>query len=407
MKKNIFKLLALATVFTISLQSCTVEIREDADKPTTDGSGTTTGSVMSGSGTLSGTITKDLTIKKGTYYIDGLVRITDGVKLTIEPGATFYAKTPTTSGLIILKGAKAYMEGTATEPIVFTTESKKPGDWCGITIYGDAPIKANGGGSTATSEDGLNQIYGGTDVGSNSGVYRYIRVEYGGKKIGDGTSEFNNITFYAVGSGTIVENIVSYKGTDDGVEFFGGTVSAKNFISYGNFDDSFDWQDGWYGQDNSNWFAYQTGTGNFGMEIESSNNADANFPKVSGLTLIRATGTNPETAGSSEISAIQFKKHGNGKFSNVYIEGYKNTGGKNAFPVLIQDSPTDVSQVIAGKIAVTPINVVNSDNAGVWGYSGFTSTAPKTITNSAVAKVSITGGNWSTVEGVDLTSLLK
>ena len=47
------------------------------------------------------------------------------------------------------------------------------------------------------------------------------------KKIGDGTSEFNNITFYAVGSGTIVENIVSYKGTDDGVEFFGGTVSAK------------------------------------------------------------------------------------------------------------------------------------------------------------------------------------
>ena len=255
MKKNIFKFLALAAVLTISLQSCTVEIREDADTPTTDGSGNTTGTVMSGSGTLTGTITKDLTIKKGAYYIDGLVRITDGVKLTIEPGATFYAKTTTTSGLIILKGAKAYMEGTATDPIVFTTESKKPGDWCGITIYGDAPIKANGGGSTATSEDGLNQIYGGSDVGSNSGVYRYIRVEYGGKKIGDGTSEFNNITFYAVGSGTIVENIVSYKGTDDGVEFFGGTVSAKNFISYGNFDDSFDWQDGWYGQDNSNWFA--------------------------------------------------------------------------------------------------------------------------------------------------------
>lgn len=401
MKKNILKFLALATIFTISLQSCTVEITEDTDIPTSGGEN------ISGSGTITGTITKDLTIKKGTYYIQGLVRVVDGVKLTIEPGATFYAKTDVTSGLIILKGAKAYIEGTAAEPIVFTTESKKPGDWCGITIYGDAPIKANGGGSTATSEDGLNQIYGGTDVGSNSGVYRYIRVEYGGKKIGDGTSEFNNITFYAVGSGTIVENIVSYKGTDDGVEFFGGTVSAKNFISYGNFDDSFDWQDGWYGQDNSNWFAYQTGTGNFGMEIESSNNADANFPKVSGLTLIRATGTNPETAGSSEISAIQFKKHGNGKFTNVYIDGYKNTGGKQAYPVLIQDSPTDISQVIANKVLVSPINVVNSDNAGVWGYT-FTSTAPKTITNSsAVTKVAITGGAWSTVEGVDLTSLLK
>ena len=401
MKKNILKFLALATIFTISLQSCTVEITEDTDIPTSGGEN------ISGSGTITGTITKDLTIKKGTYYIQGLVRVVDGVKLTIEPGATFYAKTDVTSGLIILKGAKAYIEGTAAEPIVFTTESKKPGDWCGITIYGDAPIKANGGGSTATSEDGLNQIYGGTDVGSNSGVYRYLRIEYGGKKIGDGTSEFNNITFYAVGSGTIVENIVSYKGTDDGIEFFGGTVSAKNFISYGNFDDSFDWQDGWYGQDNSNWFAYQTGTGNFGMEIESSNNADANFPKVAGITLIRAAGTNPETAGSSEISAIQFKKHGNGKFTNVYIDGYKNTGGKQAYPVLIQDSPTDISQVIANKVLVSPINVVNSDNAGVWGYT-FTSTAPKTITNSsAVTKVAITGGAWSTVEGVDLTSLLK
>ena len=401
MKKNILKFLALATIFTISLQSCTVEITEDTDIPTSGGEN------ISGSGTITGTITKDLTIKKGTYYIQGLVRVVDGVKLTIEPGATFYAKTDVTSGLIILKGAKAYIEGTAAEPIVFTTESKKPGDWCGITIYGDAPIKANGGGSTATSEDGLNQIYGGTDVGSNSGVYRYLRIEYGGKKIGDGTSEFNNITFYAVGSGTIVENIVSYKGTDDGVEFFGGTVSAKNFISYGNYDDSFDWQDGWYGQDNSNWFAYQTGTGNFGMEIESSNNADANFPKVAGITLIRAAGTNPETAGSSEISAIQFKKHGNGKFTNVYIDGYKNTGGKQAYPVLIQDSPTDISQVIANKVLVSPINVVNSDNAGVWGYT-FTSTAPKTITNSsAVTKVAITGGAWSTVEGVDLTSLLK
>lgn len=407
MKKNIFKLLALATVLTISLQSCTVEIMEDTDIPTTEGGGSTTGNVMSGSGNLTGTITKDLLIKKGTYTIEGLVKITDGVRLTIEPGAVFLAKTNTTSGLVILKGAKAYIEGTAAEPIVFTTESKKPGDWCGITVYGDAPIKANGGGSTATSEDGLNQIYGGTDVGSNSGVYRYVRVEYAGKKIGDGSSEFNGFTFYAVGAGTILENLVSYKGTDDGIEFFGGTVSAKNFISYGNFDDSFDWQDGWYGQDNSNWFAYQTGTGNFGMEIESSNNADANFPKVAGITLIRAAGTNPETAGSSEISAIQFKKHGNGKFTNVYIDGYKNTGGKQAYPVLIQDSPTDISQVIANKIAVTPINVVNSDNAGVWGYT-FTSTAPKTITNStAVTKVSITGGAWSTVEGVDLTSLLK
>ncbi len=407
MKNNIYKLLTIVLA-SFALVSCRVEINENTDAATQTGTGTTTGNIMNGTGTLSGTITQDLLIKEGTYTLTGLVKIAAGVKLTVEPGATFNVTTTTTSGLVFLKGSKAYLDGSSTKPIVFTTTTKSPGDWCGITVYGDAPIKANGGGASATSEDGLNQIYGGTDIGSNSGIFRYVRVEYAGKKIGDGTSEFNGWTFYAVGAGTILENLVSYKGTDDGIEFFGGTVSAKNFISYGNYDDAFDWQDGWYGQDNSNWFAYQTGTGNYGMEIESSNNADANAPKVTGITLIRAAGTNPEVAGSSEISAIQFKKHGNGKFSNVYIKGYVNTGGKNAYPIVIQDLATDNLQVLANKIAVTPINIVDSDNTSTYYYAGFTSTAPKTITQTAsVSKIQMTGGAWSTVEGVDLTTLLQ
>ena len=77
---------------------------------------------------------------------------------------------------------------------------------------------------------------------------------------------------------------MAYKGTDDGYEFFGGTVSASNLVSYGNYDDAFDWQDSWSGQNNSNWFAYQTSIGNFGMEIESSSNADNTAPKISGIT---------------------------------------------------------------------------------------------------------------------------
>lgn len=40
----------------------------------------------------------------------------------------------------------------------------------------------------------------------------------------------------------------------------------------GNYDDAFDWQDGWQGQNNSNWYAYQEGKGNFGIEIEASSN---------------------------------------------------------------------------------------------------------------------------------------
>ena len=406
MKKNILNLLSLAAVFAVT--SCTVEIREEADiNGGGTGTGTTTGAVLSGTGTLTGTLKQNTVVKKGTYALEGIVKVPEGVSLTIEPGATFTAKTSVGSSLVVLQGGKIYAEGTASEPIVFTSDNKKPGDWGGVTIYGNAPIKAINGASKALSEDGNNVYYGGDNPNDNSGSLKYVRVEYGGKKIGDGTSETNSMTFYSVGAGTVLENLVAYMGTDDGYEFFGGTVSGKNLVAYGNYDDSFDWQDAWSGQNNSNWFAYQTSIGNFGMEIEASGNADNTAPKVNGITLIRAAGTKPETAGSIEVSAIQFKKHGNGIFSNVFIDGYKDTDGKKAYAVLIQDAATETEQVNKNKITVSPINHTGSDNLNIWGYA-YTPNGAKTFTSDAtVKKVSLTSGNWATVNGVDLLSALK
>ncbi|OWR12968.1 hypothetical protein [Chryseobacterium sp. VAUSW3] len=406
MKKNILNLLSLAAVFAVT--SCTVEIREEADiNGGGTGTGTTTGAVLSGTGTLTGTLKQNTVVKKGTYALEGIVKVPEGVSLTIEPGATFTAKTSVGSSLVVLQGGKIYAEGTASEPIVFTSDNKKPGDWGGVTIYGNAPIKAINGASKALSEDGNNVYYGGDNPNDNSGSLKYVRVEYGGKKIGDGTSETNSMTFYSVGAGTVLENLVAYMGTDDGYEFFGGTVSGKNLVAYGNYDDSFDWQDAWSGQNNSNWFAYQTSIGNFGMEIEASGNADNTAPKVNGLTLIRAAGTKPETAGSIEVSAIQFKKHGNGIFSNVFIDGYKDTDGKKAYAVLIQDAATETEQVNKNKISVSPVNHTGSDNQNIWGYA-YTPNGAKTFTSDAtVKKVNLTSGNWATVNGVDLLSALK
>ncbi len=406
MKKNILNLLSLAAVFAVT--SCTVEIREEADiNGGGTGTGTTTGAVLSGTGTLTGTLKQNTVVKKGTYALEGIVKVPEGVSLTIEPGATFTAKTSVGSSLVVLQGGKIYAEGTASEPIVFTSDNKKPGDWGGVTIYGNAPIKAINGASKALSEDGNNVYYGGDNPNDNSGSLKYVRVEYGGKKIGDGTSETNSMTFYSVGAGTVLENLVAYMGTDDGYEFFGGTVSGKNLVAYGNYDDSFDWQDAWSGQNNSNWFAYQTSIGNFGMEIEASGNADNTAPKVNGITLIRAAGTKPETAGSIEVSAIQFKKHGNGIFSNVFIDGYKDTDGKKAYAVLIQDVATETEQVNKNKISVSPVNHTGSDNLNIWGYA-YTPNGAKTFTSDAtVKKVNLTSGNWATVNGVDLLSALK
>lgn len=406
MKKK-FLPLALALVVGLGVTSCTVEINDDIDNPTTVVPPGTTEGVLSGTGTLTGTIAKDLLIKKGNYTLDGLVKVTNGATITIEAGAVFNVVTNKTSALIILNDGLINAQGTASEPIVFTTSTKTPGDWGGITIYGEAPIKALNGNTTAISEDGNALSYGGNNPNDYSGIMKFVRAEYAGKKIGDGTSETNTFTFYSVGAATVLENLVAYKGTDDGFEWFGGTVSGKNLVAYGNYDDSFDWQDAWSGQTNSNWFAYQVGTGNFGMEIEASSNADNTPPKVSNITLIRAAGTNPETANSPEITAIQFKKQGTGLFSNVYISGYKNIGSQKAYSVLIQDIATETSQVNTGKIKVEPMTYLDSDNLGVWGYA-YTPNGGKTFTNTAtVTKVAMTGGAWTTVDGVDLLAALK
>ncbi|WP_312993076.1 hypothetical protein [Chryseobacterium flavum] len=396
MKRRVLSLLSLTAVLTLTLNSCTIEVN--------DGLGETV--VTPGTTDLEGVISKDTVFKKGNYKLRGVVKVMNGATLTIEAGATFTVDTSVTSGLVVLQDGKINAVGTAAEPIVFTTSTKTPGDWGGITLYGNAPIKAVNGNTSAFSEDGNNVKYGGNDAASNSGVMKFVRVEYAGKKIGDGTSETNSMTFYAVGSGTILENLVTYKGTDDGYEFFGGTVSAKNIVSYGNYDDSFDWQDAWSGQENTNWYAFQTGTGNFGMEIESSGNVDNTAPKISNITLIRNAGTNPESANSAEISAIQFKKQGTGIFSNVYISGYKNTGSQKAYAVLIQDDATNLSQVAAGKVKVEPLTYLNSDNPGVWGYAQ--TNGGKTFTNAAtVTKVSLVPGAWATVDGVNLLAGLQ
>lgn len=402
--------IAAAFFIALGLTSCTFNINDGADRLENE-TPSTNGQVLSGSGTLKGLITQDLTIKKGVYNLEGIVKVTGGAKLIIEAGAVFKASNTISSALVVLQDGKIYANGTASEPIVFTSASTNPsaGDWGGVTLYGNAPIKALNGASSAMSEDGNNVRYGGNDAGHSSGVLKFVRVEYAGKKIGDGTSETNTFTFYSVGTGTTLENLVAYKGSDDGFEFFGGTASASNLVAYGNFDDSFDWQDAWGGQDNRNWYAFQTTTGNFGMEIEASSNVENTPPKVSGITLIRDANTNPETTNSPEISAIQFKKQGSGIFSNVYISGYKNIGNQKAYSVLIQDKATNDAQVANGNIRVEPINYLNSDNGLAWGYAttqAWQMPNPKTFTNANVSKVSLPKGAWATVNGVDLLSAL-
>lgn len=364
-------------------------------------------------GEITGTITANKTFAFGNYTMKGMVKINDGVTVTFEKGSTITAdKTSGETALVVLKGGKLIAEGTADEPIVFTEKSKVAGSWGGIIMYGDAPIVPGLSSTTAESEDGLKLIYGGSNAGHSSGSLKYVRVEHAGQVITTNQKEHNGFSFYAVGSGTVLENLVSYNGNDDGFEFYGGTVSGKNLISYGNKDDSFDWQDGWRGQDNTNWFAYQTGTANYGVEIEAKSVNNAFYPKVTNITLKRAANTGTEAPSAPEYDAFQFKKEGNGDFSNVVIDGFNNQVSATVFGSAVQllDLNTYNNQVLTGKIKLNNVKITNTSNTFFAGANTFVLQASSFGTNWSVSTTatgaSLTPGKWATVDGVNLLAKL-
>ena len=392
MKKIILSLAILATAFT----SCT---SSDDD---------TTTPVVTGE--ITGIITNNITYPLGSYTLKGIVKIESGAIVTFAAGSTITCdKTTGDNALVVKNGAKLYMNGTAAQPVIFTEKSGVPGSWGGIIMYGDAPINAIGAAVTSTSEDGNALSYGGTNATHNGGSLTYTRVEYAGSKLADGTKELNGFSFYSVGSGTTLDHLVSYRGADDGFEFYGGTASMTNAISYGNYDDAFDWQDGWKGQLNSNWYGLQVTKGNFGIEIETSNNNNAFWPKVTGITLKRLAGCTPEVAGAIEIDAFQFKKEGNGEFDNVVIDGYGNyTEGTTTYQgaaVKIQDVTTNNNQVNGSKIKLTNVKISNTTQIVPVGAIPAISVSFPTgqfTTSTTATGASITTGAWSTVGGVNL-----
>ncbi|MFT3794955.1 hypothetical protein [Flavobacterium sp.] len=393
------KFLAMAAFASIFFASCSDDDSTDSGTP-----------IVPVEGTISGTYTSNQTFAYGNYSLEGVVKVNPGVTLTFDAGSTITADATTgDNALVVLKGGKLIINGTADAPVVFTEASKIPGSWAGIIMYGDAPINALGGVSTALSEDGNSITYGGSDASHSSGALHYVRVEYAGAKLGDGTKENNAFTFYAVGSGTVLDHLVAYKGADDGYEFFGGTVSATDLVAYGNYDDSFDWQDGWQGQNNSNWYAYQTGKGNFGMEIEASNNNNSYGPKVNNITLKKAAGTVTESDADVQVDAFQFKKEGNGTYNNIIIDGYGNyTVGATTYQgaaVKIQDANTNTNQVNSGKLKLTNVKVTNTTQMSPVGATPaiiVNFPAENWTTTSGATGATITGGAWTTVNGTNL-----
>lgn len=207
-------------------------------------------------------VDEDITLSANTLYIlHNYYRITSGHTITIEAGTEIHGTGGTTPGtLVIERGADIIADGTTTCPIVFTSNETipAPGDWGGLVILGNAPVNVSAaGGATPSGTNGLGIIeglptpnntgyYGGSDAADNSGILRYVRIEYAGNTIGT-DNELNGLTLGGVGSGTTLSYVQVSFGEDDGFEFFGGTVNGDHLIANRNGDDDFDTDQGYSG----------------------------------------------------------------------------------------------------------------------------------------------------------------
>ncbi len=205
--------------------------------------------------TLKGNITSNMTLTGSAtqkYILSGFVYVKSGVTLTINPGTIVFGEKLTKGTLIIERGAKLMAEGTASQPIVFTSNqaagSRDYGDWGGIIICGKATVNLPGG--EGTIEGGTGAMFGGAlapDDADNSGSLKYVRIEFPGIPF-QPNQEINGLTLAGVGSGTTIDYIqVSYSG-DDSYEFFGGTVNAKHIVAHRGWDDDFDTDNGYKGK---------------------------------------------------------------------------------------------------------------------------------------------------------------
>lgn len=326
---------------------------------------------------ITGEITGNRTLDASkTYTLSGGVHIKAGATLTI-PAGTMIKSNPdeAVAYLLVEQGAKVDAQGTAASPIVFTSgnETPKRGDWGGIIVCGKAPINA---GSTATAEVG-DVLYGGSDAADNSGIYKYIRVEYTGNAIND-DKEHNGFTFNGVGSATTVEYLQAYMGNDDGFEFFGGTLKANYLVSTGSKDDSFDWTYGWAGS-GSYWYAEQANdAGDRGIEADN-NSKDHTASPYSNPTLSNITLKGNKTDGND---GIRLRVGTKGNLSNVMVDNFGGAG------VQVKDDQTGLN-VNDGSLTVS--NVKLSNVTTEFGYPDNV-TADKKFTNGTTATGS--GSTW-------------
>ncbi len=288
------------------------------------------------------------------YVLQQIVRVNDGATLTIEAGTTVRAvqgRTPPNyvepGALIVLRGGKIDAVGTASQPIVFTSNAepgfKAPGQWGGVILLGNATVNQ---GTAAVEGIPSGAEYGGTNDGDSSGTLRFVRIEYGGFSLSTG-KEINGLTLAGVGRGTTIDHVQVRRVSDDCFEFFGGVVDAKYLTCQSSEDDGFDFDFGYRGRLQ---FLIHQQDGSFANVDDAMNGIEADNesqalgtpslprtePTIYNLTLCGSGAPTPTgVRGIKERFGMLWRRNAKGHVHNAVVLGFE--AGLD-----IRDAQTDV-----------------------------------------------------------------
>lgn len=270
---------------------------------------------------LTGAITGTRELSADTLYLlQGIVTVEDGGELRIDAGTEIRGDVNANpSALVVKVGGRILAEGTREAPIVFTSSApvgeRTTGDWGGVLIAGDSYCNF----ALPCRSEGVEVLYGGDDVDDDSGVLRYVRIEFAGFEASPG-NELNGLSLFGVGNGTTIEYVQVHRGSDDGIELFGGTVNIKRAIVTGADDDSFDYSTGWQGKGQF-WIVQQyPGIGDKAFEVDGNESVftatPLTDPQVYNVTLV-----GPGEGGSD---AILLRKGAKGEIRNLIVTNFMN-----------------------------------------------------------------------------------
>jgi hypothetical protein len=324
------------------------------------------------------------------YYLTGAFIVKSGAKLTIPAGTVIKATENTDSTvryIAVSQGGQIFINGTATNPVVMTSAKATPAksDWGGLVICGKAPINTSATAGGTASAEVSDLTYGGSDPTDNSGVIRYLRIEYTGYAY-TSTKEFNGLSLFGVGSGTTLEYVHANHNGDDGIEFFGGTVNGRYLVSTDSDDDSIDFADGWAGTGE---FWYIKNTAKAGIE-GSNNGTDGYATPMTNATLKNISivmGTLPNSE-----HAI-YLKEGAGRWtaSNVYIDGAFTKGLK-----IKSDDAAANANITNGNIKFNPIQFANTATGFLPSEYAGTNTTYFTVGANTGAGAGAAAPSWTT-----------